>query len=192
MPPAPAPSTTTPVGLIGTASGLALSLSWRNPVGSGTPTSLLLDVSGSINTSIPLGVTEAFQYPNVPPGTYTFSVRAVTPAGVSAPSNAVTLSFPGNATSGGASSCTSAPQMPTNLTATKDGYAVMVQWHPPVGGSAAASYALHVTGAYVGSFSTVTPGLGGTVPPGSYTVSVQAVNACGASTMTPPITVTVP
>jgi uncharacterized protein (DUF1800 family) len=190
----PAPSTavssTTPIELTGSAAGFTLNLAWRNPVGSGAPTSLLLDVAGSINTTIPLGVAESFHYSGVPQGTYTFSVRAVSAQGVSAPSNSVTLAFPGHA-SGAAASCVSAPTTPTNLTARRDGNTVIVQWRPPASG-VAASYVLNVTGSYVGSFSTVALGLSGSVAPGAYTVSVQALNACGASNSTPAITVTVP
>jgi hypothetical protein len=183
-------STTSPVNLAGSANGFVLNLSWQNPVGGGTPTSLLLDVAGSINTSIPLAVTESFQYAGVPPGTYTFSVRAVTPTGISAPSNGLTLAFPGTG-SGPASHCSMAPSSPMNVTAVRDGSTVIVTWQPPVSG-AAASYVLNVSGSYVGSFSTVAPGLSGAVPPGSYTVTVRAMNACGASAPTPPVTVTVP
>jgi hypothetical protein len=82
--------------------------------------------------------------------------------------------------------------MPTNVTARRDGNFVSVTWQPPAGASPAASYSLHVTGAFVGSFSTVVPGLGGAVAPGTYIVSVQAYNACGVSPATSPISVTVP
>jgi hypothetical protein len=187
--PMPTSSTTTPVGLTGSAAGFVVNLAWRNPVGSGAPTSLLLDVSGSINTVIPLGVTESFHYAGVPQGTYTFAVRAVTPQGISGPSNPITLSFPSHA-SAGAAACASAPATPANLAATRDGQTVFVTWQPSPGG--ATSYVLNVSGSFVGSFSTAVPGLSGTVAPGSYTVAVQAINACGVSAPTPPITVTVP
>jgi hypothetical protein len=190
--PTPTHSSTTPTGLSGSANGFSLHLSWRNPVGSGTPSSLLLDVAGTITTSIPLGVTESFSYSGVPPGTYTFSVRAVTSGGASAPSNPVTLSFPGNGASANASGCSSAPLPPGNLSATRDGSVVSVTWTGTDGGAAATSYVAHVSGSYVGSFSTVAPGLSGSVPPGSYTIAVQALNACGASHTTPSITVRVP
>jgi hypothetical protein len=189
MPPATTPSTTTPVGLTGTASGFVVNLSWRNPVGAGTPTSLLLDVTGSLSTTIPLGVTESFHYAGVPRGTYTFSVRAVTAHGISEASNPVTLSFPGNSNAG-AAACAAVPATPSNVAARRDGHAVFVTWLPSPGGPV--SYVVNVTGSFVGSFATVVPGLSGVVSPGSYTVSVQAINACGASAATPAITVTVP
>ena len=46
--------------------------------------------------------------------------------------------------------------------------------------------------AFVGSFPTATRALSGTVGPGSYTVSVAAVNACGLSGSTAAQTVVVP
>jgi hypothetical protein len=188
MPPAPSPSTSHPVALSGAADGFTLNLSWLNPVGPGTPTSLLLDVSGSINATIPLGVTESFHYAGVPQGVYTFSVRAVTAQGISAPSNPVTLSFPGYGAA--AATCAIPPATPQAFNAVRDGNTVIVTWQPPVGG--AASYVLHVTGSYVGTFTTAALGLSGMVPPGAYTVRVQAVNACGASAASQALTVTVP
>ena len=188
-PSTPQPSTSNPVGLRGSANGFTLNLAWVNPIGPGTPTSLLLDVTGSLQTTIPLGVTQGFQYAGVPQGTYTFTVRAVTPMGVSAPSNPVTLSFPGNGAA--LAACAGPPSPPANFSATRDGNTVIVTWRPPPSADAA-SYVLNVAGSYVGSFSTVAPGLSGSVAPGSYIVSVQSINACGASNATPAITVTVP
>jgi hypothetical protein len=88
--------------------------------------------------------------------------------------------------------CSSAPLAPANLSAVRDGNVVIVRWQPPGGASAPSSYVLDVTGSFVGSFSTVAPGLSGAVSPGAYTVSVKAINACGASAPTPAITVVVP
>jgi hypothetical protein len=83
-----------PGDLVGLANGSGLTLAWRNTFGGAPPSSLLLDVTGSIATTLPLGVTDGFAYPTVPPGTYTFRLRAANAAGVSAASNPVTLSFP--------------------------------------------------------------------------------------------------
>ena len=188
-PAVPQPSTSHPVGLRGSANGFTLNLAWVNPIGPGTPTSLLLDVSGSLQATIPLGVTESFQYAGVPQGTYTFALRAVTPMGISPPSNPVTLSFPGNGAA--LMACAAPPSPPINFRAARDGNTVIVTWSPPATADAA-SYVLNVSGSYVGSFTTVAPGLSGSVAPGSYVVSVQSINACGASIATPAITVTVP
>jgi hypothetical protein len=194
-PPPPPLSTTTPIDLAGTANGFALTLTWRNPVGAGTPSSVLLDVTGPVVTTIPLGLTDRFSYPNVPAGTYTFSVRAVSAQGVSAPSTAVTLSFPGTGTSTSASpsssACGAVPEMPLNLQWNRSGALVSLTWQPAASGPPAASYLVSVTGSYVGSFTTVAPSLAGTVGPGTYVVRVQSVNACGASAPAPPVTISI-
>lgn len=84
-----------PANLLGLVDGASLSLAWRNTYGGGAPTGLLLDVSGSASVSVPLSLTESFTLAGVPGGSYTFSLRATSPAGVSSPSNAVSLTFPG-------------------------------------------------------------------------------------------------
>jgi hypothetical protein len=171
-------------------------LSWLNPIGEGAPSNVVLDVSGPVNASIPLGVVQSFSYPTVPAGTYTFAVRTIGARGVSAPTNAITLSFPGNGSasppsSGGVATggCTSAPQSPTNLTWSRSGGVVTLTWAAPQGG--AASYAVNVTGSYVGAFATAVPMISGTVGPGTYVVNVQAVSACGASAASTPVTISI-
>jgi hypothetical protein len=173
------------------ASGFTLHLAWRNPEGQSAPSSILLDVGGAIVTSIPLGPVQSFSFAGVPAGTYTFAVRSVSPAGVSGASNTITLSFPGTGDRTAAAGCTSAPAPPTGFSAVRDGNVVIVQWQPPAC-AGATSYVLHVTGSFVGSFSTAALGLSGVVGPGAYTLSVQARNACGASPGTTPLTVRVP
>ncbi len=51
---------------------------------------------------------------------------------------------------------------------------------------------MEVTGAYVGSFATAGRLLSGTAGPGSYTLRVAAVNACGTGPFSPPETVVIP
>ena len=153
----------------------------------GPPTSLLLDVTGSIAATLPLGLGDTFSFSGVPTGTYTFQVRAVNAYGVSAPSNPVTLSFPGSA-----SSCGGAPVTPVNVAAAISGTFVSLTWQPSGAGPMPTSYVVQVTGGFVGSFATAAPGIAGTVAPGSYVVTVQAVNPCGTSAPTAPVTVTVP
>jgi predicted phage tail protein len=161
-------------------------------MGGGAPTSVMLDVSGPIVTSVPLGLVDRFEHHGVPPGTYTFSVRAVNAQGVSAPSNAVTLSFPGQ---GGTvtqpapvgSPCSAVPSTPSNLASQVAGSTVSLTWQGAVG----AQFSVDVAGSYVGSFNSPVPSLVGAAPPGTYVVSVRAVNACGSSPSTAPITVIV-
>lgn len=173
-----------PTALTGTANGNGVALSWRNTFGGGRPQNVILDVSGTLSGSVPLGAAESFTYPSLPNGTYTFSVRAQNAGGTSASSNTVTLSFP--------APCTGAPQPPEQFLAFRTGNQLNLLWDPPSSGSAPTSYLLNVTGAVNVSVPFTTRGLSLPVPPGSYTFTVTAVNACGASSATSPQTVTIP
>ncbi len=165
--------------------GSYLSLVWQNTSSGGAPTSLLLEVEGSIVATLPLGVTEAFSFAGVPTGTHTFTVRAVNASGMSAPSNPVTLTFPGS------TSCAAPPLPPSNVTATTSGNFASMTWQPPQGGATATSYVVNVTGSFTGQLPTASLGIAGTVAPGTYVVTVQAVNPCGVSAATAPVTITV-
>jgi hypothetical protein len=180
--PAVAPSA--PTGLLGLVNGSSLALAWRNTYAGGPPASVVLDVSGSITASLPLGPVDTFRFSGVPPGTYTLAVRATNPAGSSAASNPVTLTFPAG--------CTGVPQAPANLLVTKAGNVLEATWHPPVAGAAPTGYVLHVSGSFSGAFPLPSRAISGAVGPGSYTLSVSAVNACGNGPATAPMTVAVP
>ena len=93
-----------PTNLLGLAVGNTLTLAWQNTLTAGTPTGIVLDVSGAVSGSIPLGLSESFSFAGVPPGSYTFAVRAANGAGTSAASNAVSLTFP--------TGCSGAPHVP--------------------------------------------------------------------------------
>lgn len=180
VPVAPAP----PAGLLGLVVGNAVTLAWQNSLTAGAPTGAVLDVSGAINASLPLGLTETFSFPGVPPGTYTFSVRATNAAGTSGASNAVTLTFP--------TGCSGAPQAPANFAASVSGNVVALGWNPPPAGPAPTSYLLQLSGAFVGALPMTTRALSAPVPPGSYTLRVAAVNPCGTGPSTTATTITVP
>lgn len=169
---------TAPANLLGMVKGTAVGLSWRNTFGGGAPTSLILDVTGAMRLQLPLPLTESFTFDGVPPGTYTFSVRAVNGAGSSGSSNNVTLTFP-------STGCSGRPQTPTNFIATAAGRAVALEWQASVSGPAVVSYNVIVSGTYNMKFPWTSRVLRSPVPPGRYTISVQAVNACGASAATP-------
>lgn len=175
---------TAPANLLGVVKGSSLGLSWRNTFGGGAPTSLALDVTGAIVTSLPLGLTETFSFPSVPPGTYTFSVRAVNGSGSSGASNPVTLTFP--------TTCSGSPQTPINFVASNNGNTISLGWQPAASGPAPMSYLVNVTGAFVGSVPTGARTLSGPVGPGTYNLSVRAVNPCGTSSATATQAVTVP
>ena len=168
-----------PAQLLGMVSGSVLSLSWNNTFGGGAPTGVVLDVTGSLATYIPLGLANSFTYPTVPAGTYNLSLRATNAAGVSGSSNVVTLTFPG--------ACSGVPQAPANFLATRAGNLITVTWDSPPSGPAASSYVLDVGGSFVGGFPTAGRGLSGTVGAGSYSLSVYAANACGTGPATAPV-----
>ena len=98
-----------PATLTGLVNGSSLALTWKNTFEGGSPTGAVLDVTGALTLSLPLGPSELFTYIGVPPGTYTFRVRASNAAGVSAPSNPVSLTFP--------QACTGVPLAPVNVVA---------------------------------------------------------------------------
>jgi len=177
-----APST--PSNLLGMVNGNNIALAWKNTFAGGSPSTLLLDVSGALSTTIPLGFTESFQFAGVPNGTYTLSVRASNGAGTSAPSNSVTLTFPG--------ACSGVPQAATNFVAFKVGNTLYVTWDPPAAGPAPTFYVLNVTGSFVGSIPTAGRALSGAAGPGSYNFSVVAANPCGNGPATAVQTVTLP
>ena len=86
----------------------------------GRPTAIVLDVTGSATTSIPLGLSEGFSYPAAPSGTYTLSVRAANDAGTSAASAPVSVTFPGV--------CAGAPGVPVEFIAYRLGSTIYVLW----------------------------------------------------------------
>ncbi|MEZ5293228.1 MAG: Ig-like domain-containing protein [Vicinamibacterales bacterium] len=172
-----------PASLTGMANGQAVALAWRNTFAGGAPQNVILDVSGTLSGSINLGNVESFAFPSIPAGAYTFSVRAANAGGVSPSSNAVSLSFP--------NTC-AAPQAPQNFLAYKTGNVLHLLWDPPAAGNAPTHFQLNVSGAINVSVPLPTRGITAPVPPGSYTFSVAAVNACGTSPATPTQTVVIP
>ena len=175
---------TAPANLLGVVKGSGLGLSWRNTFGGGAPESLVLDVTGAATTSLPLPLSETFSFPSVPPGTYTFSVRAINGAGSSGGSNPVTLTFP--------TTCSGSPQTPINFIASKSGDVISLSWQAAVSGPAAVSYLVNVSGSFTGSIPTMSRTLASPAPPGTYNFNVRAVNPCGNSSATATQMVTIP
>ncbi len=173
-----------PENLLAVVNDTALGLAWRNTFTGGEPQALVLDVTGSITTSIPLGLADGFSFAGVPAGTYTLSVRATNATGTSTSSNAVTLTFAGP--------CSGPPLTPTNFLAYKTGTTINVIWDPAISGPAPTSYVLNVAGSFIGAIPTTARMLSGTAGPGSFALSVSAVNACGVSTPTGIQTINMP
>jgi xylan 1,4-beta-xylosidase len=181
VPAAPSP----PVNLLGMVNGSQLALSWTNTAEGGIPSAIRLTVTGAHQAAFDLpAAAEYFSYAGVPAGSYAFTVAALNATGASAPSNAVTLGFPGV--------CAGAPLPPTSFQATKSGSVITATWDPPASGPAMTGYTLTVTGSFAGSFQTTARTLSGSVGPGSYTLSVAASNPCGQSAGTTAATVTIP
>jgi IPT/TIG domain-containing protein/Big-like domain-containing protein len=180
VPLAPSP----PENVLGLVNGDALALAWQNSYAAGIPSSLVLDVAGSLSTSLPLGLNDTFSFAGVPPGTYTFTLRALNASGSSQPSSPITLTFPGP--------CSGPPSAPSGFIAYKVGSTIHLLWDLPAGGPAPTAYILNVSGSFVGAFPTPARQMSGTVGAGSYTFSVVASNACGASAATAAQTVTIP
>ncbi len=173
-----------PSDLVGTVNGSNVNLAWQNTFGGGAPTQLFLDVSGSENATVPLGLTDHLTFSGVPDGTYTISLRAANDGGLSVSSNAITLTFPGP--------CSGPPLTPINFLAYNVGSTVNVLWDPAATGPAPAGFALSVSGSLVGDAQTTSRVVSATAPPGSYGLSVTATNDCGMSAATPIQFVTVP
>lgn len=174
-----------PVSLTGLANGDILTLHWKDTFAGGAPTGAVLDVSGAFTGSLPISGGGGFTFPGVPAGTYTFALRAANGAGVSIPSNPVTLTFPG--------ACSGPPAAPTRLLAYARGAGVGVLWDPPPAGPAPERYDLHVSGSFTGTLPMgLTRTLNAPAPSGVYAFTITASNACGTSAPTATATVTVP
>jgi len=173
-----------PANLLGLVNGSTLDLAWKNTFGGGPASGLIVDVTGSVNTSLPLGLTERFSFTPVPGGTYTFRLRGTNGGGASPSSDPVTLAFP--------TACSGAPEPPANFLGYRIGNTVFVVWDPPTSGPAPTGYVLNVSGGFNGSFATTGRSMSGTVGAGSYSLNVVATNACGSSVASPVQVVTVP
>lgn len=164
--------------------GSSLALTWWNNYGSGTPTSLLLDVTGSLTATLPLPLSDSFSFSGVPTGTYTLQLRAVNASGASLPSNPVTLTFPGP--------CSGPPSPPEAVLAYHLGNTISMLWGPGLAGPAPTGFTVNVSGAFTGSFPTSARAISGTAGPGTYLLNVTATNACGTSGPSGSRVVTIP
>jgi hypothetical protein len=173
-----------PSNLLATVNGNTLGLAWRNTFAGGTTASMMLDVSGAVTASLPLPLGESASFTSVPAGTYTLQLRAVNTSGPSGQSNPVTITVP--------SACTGVPQPPAEFLAYKIGNTIYVMWEPATTGGAPTSYQLVVSGAINLTLPTTRKSLFGTVPAGTYNLSVQGVNACGAGATTTVTTIVIP
>ena len=87
---------------------------------------------------------------------------------------------------------TTSTERPADVTVSRFGRELTVAWNPAASGPAAASFVIDVTGAVAASVPTADRSVSGVVGPGTYTIAVSALNACGASAASESHTVTVP
>ena len=171
-----------PSSLVAGVEGRRVSLNWTNTFEGGEPTGLALVVTGSINGTFSLPLSENLTIDDVPDGTYTMRLVASNASGTSPASAAVTVSVP--------SGCT-LPQAPSWVTAARNGAQVTLRWEPPASGGAATGYVVTAEGlgsVPVGMARTVS----GVLPAGTYRLWVQSVNSCGTSLPSAVQVVTVP
>ena len=178
VPPSP------PAGLTAVVQGSTLSLAWRNTFAGGPPSDLLLQVSGALTGTVPLAVTEGISFSNVPAGTYEVTLNAVNAGGISGKSNTVAFTVP--------DACSGTPHAPTGALVYRIGSTVHVVWDAAATGAAATSYQLAVSGSFVGAVAVPARAFSAPAPPGTYSISVAAMNACGVSAPTAPLTIVVP
>lgn len=180
-------SPTPPTHLTGRVSGSSIGLAWKPSFGGGPPDHIVLEVSGAYTGSVSVPAQETFSANGLPPGTYTIVAHAANAHGVSDVSNAVTLSVPGP--------CSGPPSAPApeRILAYRSGNVVGLVWDPPATGPAPDSYSLTVSGAFTGVVALGAQRfLEVPVPPGTYGLSLSAVNVCGVSPPSPVQFVTVP
>lgn len=154
--------------------GASLDLAWTNTFAGGTPTELVLDVTGSASAAIPIPFGDAVSFTGAPAGNYVVRLRAVNAAGSSAATPGVAIGIP-------SPSCTGAPPVPIRLVAYAVGRTIYASWEQPKVGSAATSYVITSTGALNGDVPITGRRVSATVGPGDYVLTVRAVNQCGTS-----------
>lgn len=170
VPVAPSP----PKHLRVTRNGSSVDLSWTNTYDGGAPTALALDVGGAAAATIPLPFGNHASVGGVPTGNYVVRLRALNAAGSSAPTAPEPVAVP-------TASCSDDPSTPTRVAAYAVGRTIFVRWEQPDTGGAATSYAVTVTGPFIGSFTTTRTQLSAPVGPGTYDIRIAALNRCGSS-----------
>jgi hypothetical protein len=175
-----------PVTLTATVVGNAVTLAWLPPASGSAPFSYVVEAAlspgGPAIASLPVAAT-TLTVSNVPNGVYYVRVRALSPAGMSGPSNETVVVVPS------ASSCAAAPGAPTNFTATATGNSVTLAWSAPAGGCPATSYVVQA-GSAPGLSDVAVVNVGGVTSlsavalSGTYYVRVIALNAFGISSPT--------
>jgi hypothetical protein len=165
-----------PANFQGVVKDSTMWLAWQNTYAGGAPNAIAMDVTGGATATLAVPFGESFSIGGMPSGTFTLRLRALNAAGASNQSSSVTVTAP--------SRTCSPPRVPSNYFATRVGNAVVLSWDSPTGGTPATSYQITVTGSYSGVFPVSGRGFASAAPPGTYTLSVRAANACGGGPAT--------
>jgi glucose/arabinose dehydrogenase len=166
--------------------GLTLSLWWTPSPGA---TSYRLEAGSALNAADlfngDIGMLTSLQSV-VPPGTYFARIRSVGPGGASAPSNEVSVTLDGS------SICSTPPPAPSGYAVHVSDLTALISWNPS---PSATSYVLEAgTSAGEANLLSVDVGsahsISATGPAGLYFTRVRAVNACGSSSPSAEVPVT--
>ena len=171
-----------PVAPLAMVSGNTVTLNWMTTYEGGDPSGQQLVVGGTYNGTLDIGLREGATYADVPSGTYQVRTRSSNAAGGNVSSGVTTVTVPG---------VCAPPQTPTWVSVGRVDQYVSLRWEPAESGGAATDY--FVTAEGLGVFPTGGRRMiGGTVPPGTYRIYVQAANICGTSAASQVFSVTVP
>lgn len=185
-----------PKALLASVQDTALALQWtENPFGP-VITGYQLHAGTAPGLSdvgvLPLPLTARSFTANAPPGTYYVRVHAVNTAGVSVASNeAVLVAQPGTCT---------VPLVPLNFAATSISRRLTLTWDAPQTGAIPTAYVVQAgttSGASNWGTASVpaTPGMtsiSAIVPSGPFFLRLYAANACGQSTASTEVSLTIP
>jgi Fibronectin type III domain len=184
--------------LSGSVSGSTVTLNWLAPTSPDPATSYVIEAGSSSGaTNIAVFDTDStattLTVTGVPAGTYFVRVRAKNSSGSSAPSNEIVLTV-----GGGPPPCTTAPGVPTGLSAAVSGASVTLTWTAPAGGCPPSTYGVEAGStsgasnlASVSTNSAATSFAASNVPAGTYFVRVRAGNGSSFGSPSNEVVVTV-
>jgi hypothetical protein len=164
-----------PTNLASAVQGSTVSLSWSPGAGTAGPFVYRLEVGraqGASDLVVTTVAAPGVVTSNVPDGLYWVRVRSANAAGVSGPSNEISVRV----------GCVAAPAPPLGVVAQASGNTVSIGWQPAAGATGDVLEAGSGPGA--ADLAVVPLGASGLVtsaPEGTYYLRVRALNACGSS-----------
>ena len=187
------PAPDAPGNFSAVVSGSTVTVSWLPPPSGTTPLAYQLE-AGSVSGGADLAVVQApapqtaLTFPGIPPGLYYARVRGLSAAGAGAASNEVAITV---------RPCSQPPPVPASFGSTVNGRLVTLSWAVPGTADGPTQFVIEagsVSGLANLAILTVDGAsrtLAVEAPPGTYFVRMRGVNACGSSTASVDIVVTV-